>query len=67
MKYQVSMKAARVNVDLTFMEVADALKVHYQTYRNWENGKFAIPFKKLLEFCELVGVPYENLKKQNTR
>ena len=61
MIYKVSMRAARVNANLSVREVAEALDVHFQTYGNWERNKFSAPMDKIHEFCELVGVPFENL------
>lgn len=61
MSYKVSLKAARVNVDLTQSEAATKLNVCKNTIVNWESGKSAPDVNQLLRICEVYKVPFENI------
>ncbi len=56
-KFQISLRAARVNAGYTVEEVAKILHRGQQTVRNWETGKTAIPGIELQQLCELYGCP----------
>lgn len=42
--FKISLKAARVNQNLTQEEVAEKIKVSKHTIMNWEKGKNKIPY-----------------------
>lgn len=53
---QISLKAARVNCNLTQQEAANALGINKETLGNWERGKTfptALMFTKLCELYKL--------------
>ena len=60
--YKVSLKAARVNAELTQEEAANALGKSKQTIVNWENGTTDIKFKDLERLAELYKVPIEMIR-----
>lgn len=51
----ISLKAARVNVNLTQTEAAAHIGVTESTLINWEKGRKEPPFGKLLALCDLYG------------
>lgn len=58
---QITLKAARVNVELTQSAVAEKLGVSISTIKNWETGK-TFPKQPMIEkLCELYGVAYDNI------
>lgn len=62
MMYKVSMKAARINADLTLIEAADKIGVSISTVKNWE-AKKTFPNQPMIEkICEVYSVPYDMLK-----
>ena len=62
MLYKVSMKAARINANLTIAEAADKIGVGISTIKNWEAMK-TFPNQPMLEkICEVYAVPYDMLK-----
>lgn len=58
-EYRISMKAARVNADLTQEELAKALNVSKQTIVSWESGKTSPTVQKAREFCDYCKAPYD--------
>lgn len=52
----MSIRAMRVNANLTQEQVADKLGITRLAYRNKENGKTEFKLKELLVMCELFGV-----------
>lgn len=44
---KISLKAARINANLTQQEVADKIKVSKHTIINWEKGKTRIGYAHL--------------------
>lgn len=52
----MSIRAMRVNANLTQEQVADKLGITRLAYRNKENGKTEFKLKELLVLCELFGV-----------
>ena len=57
--FQISLKAARVNANMTQEDVAKVLKRNKQTIVNWENGITGIhitDFKKLAEDANFNGL-----------
>ena len=59
--YKVTLRAARVNVDILQKEAADYLGVSNKTLGNWENGITFPPADKIPAICDLYGVPYDHL------
>lgn len=66
---KISLKAARVNANLTQKEVARKLDISDVTVINWENGKTAPTVKQIYSLCSLYGctlddifLPYELAK-----
>lgn len=58
---KITLKAARVNVDLTQKEAAEKLGVSIKTLWNWENGECVPPSDKIDPICELYDIHYDNL------
>lgn len=58
---KISLKAARVNADLTQSDVARILRKTKQTIVNWENGVTEIKFNDLRTLSELYNMPMEYL------
>lgn len=54
---QISLKAARVNANLTQAEVATRLHKNKQTIVNWENGKTKVSAADLLVLCDMYKIP----------
>ena len=61
-KFKISLKAARVNANLTQEQVAKAVHRNKQTIVNWETGITDITFGDVLKLCELYGVPMEFIR-----
>lgn len=60
--FKISLKAARVNANLTQTEVANVMKITRETLRNWEN-KITCPSKVQYDkLLELYNVPYNSIK-----
>lgn len=60
--YQVSIKAARVNADLSMQQAAQLLGITERTLYEWERGKRAIPFDAIKTMCSAYNVPIELLR-----
>ena len=58
---KMSIRAARVNANLSQKEAADRLGVSNKTLGSWENGITFPPADKIPLICELYGVSYDNL------
>lgn len=58
---QITLKAARVNVNLTQANVAEKLGISISTIKNWEKGKTFPKQPKIEQLCELYGVSYDNI------
>lgn len=58
---RMSIRAARVNVNLSQKEAAEHLGVSNKTLGSWENGITYPPADKIPEICELYGVSYDDL------
>ena len=53
---KISLKAARVNANLTQEEVAKLLRKNKQTIVNWENGKTVIDVRNFTALCQLYKI-----------
>lgn len=58
---RITLKAARVNKNLTQEQVADELKVTKKTVGSWESGKTRPKLEKIEQLCELYGVSYDDI------
>ena len=54
---ELSLKAARVNANLTQKQVAEKLGKNPMTIASWEKGKTSPSIKNLYRLCKLYGVP----------
>jgi len=52
----MTVKAMRVNANMTQEDVAKALKITTLTYREKEKGRKEFKFSELIKMCELFGV-----------
>ena len=53
---QISLKAARVNAEMTQREAADRMGVDVSTIISWENGKTSPKAIQLQQLCDVYGV-----------
>lgn len=58
---RLTLKAARVNVNLSQKDAAKALNVSNKTLCSWEKGLSVPKADKIDAICELYKVPYDNL------
>lgn len=58
----MSVRAMRVNANMTQMQVAEALGITVLTYRRKEQGKIEFKFSEVLKMCELFGVSLEDFR-----
>lgn len=56
-----TLKAARVNAQLTQKAAAKAIGVSNKTLGSWENGITTPTADKIPVICNLYGVPYDQL------
>lgn len=56
---KISLKAARVNANLTQGDVAKRLKKSVQTIVNWENGKTPIDEGNFIALCVMYDIKKE--------
>lgn len=61
MSLAISLKAARVNVNLTQEEAANRIGVTKDTIRNWERGKYYPAVDKLEVMLRVYNVKYDDL------
>ena len=61
MDLKISLKAARVNANLTQQQVADKVGVRKETIISWENGKSEIKAIMLNRLCDLYRIPTSNI------
>ena len=58
---KITLRAARVNADLTQVEAAKAMGKTKQTIVNWESGASSIKYTDLVKLSELYKIPIDNL------
>lgn len=58
---KISLKAARVNANLTQEEVAKIIKVSKHTIMNWEKGKTNVGYAPLKVLSEIYNISIENI------
>lgn len=69
MSYKISLRAARINANLSQSEAAKKLNVSKDTVSNWESGKTSPNMEKLEVISRVYGIPYDmlNFLTVNTR
>lgn len=69
MDFKVSLKAARINANMTQKEAAKLLNVDKSTIISWENGKTQPKYTQFVKLSEIYGIPLEyiNFPVQKTR
>ncbi len=58
---KISLKAARVNANLTQQEVADKIKVSKHTIINWEKGRTNIGYAPLKVLSEIYNIDINSI------
>lgn len=59
---RITLKAARVNANLTREDVAKSLNVSKKTVWSWENGKTKPNLKYVEKICDLLGRSYDEIQ-----
>ena len=57
----ITLKAARVNADLTQAQLADMLGLSRQTIMDYENGAREVPTVYLIAFCHVTGFGVDDI------
>lgn len=57
----ITMKQARVGLDLSQEEMAKALEVSSWRYRKWEQNPETMPVSAAKKFCEIAGVHFDDI------
>lgn len=60
-RLKISLKAARVNANLSQEKVAKKIKKSKLTINNWENGKTEIDYANLITLCNLYSVTIDDI------
>lgn len=63
--FQVSLKAARINANLTQRQAAAILGIDITTIGKWESGKSSPRASQLKALCEAYSIPVENVALDN--
>ena len=58
---KITLKAARVNANLTQAEMAEKMGVSRDSVAKWETGRAKILAIHLFKFCEVTGVSADNI------
>lgn len=58
---KISLKAARVNANMTQDDVCREMHISKKTLGNWEQGAVNIPFISLTALSNLYNVPVDNI------
>lgn len=61
---KISLRAARINVNMTIKQVADKIGVTDEKLRNFERGRTVVSEEKLEGLLNLYGITKENLKEE---
>ena len=59
---KITLKAARVNAELTLDDVAERIGKSKQSIENWENGKTPIKYSDLIKLSELYEMPVKYIR-----
>lgn len=60
-KTKISLKAARINANLTQEAAAKSVNVEKETISRWERGKSEPKVSQAYALCELYGVPIDDI------
>lgn len=58
---KITLKAARVNANLSQQDAAEQIGVAVSTLRNWEAGKTFPTQPKIEKMCEVYGISFDVL------
>lgn len=58
---KISLKAARVNANMSQQEAAHRIGVAVSTLRNWESGKTFPNQPRIEKLCEVYGITFDVL------
>lgn len=58
---RISLKAARVNANMTQEEAAKKIDVHRQSIMAWENGDTPIKTAQLMALCQVYNVSIDDI------
>lgn len=58
---KITLKAARVNANLSQQDAAERIGVAVSTLRNWEAGKTFPTQPKIEKMCEVYGISFDVL------
>lgn len=58
---KISLKAARVNANMTQEAAAKSIDVHRQSIMAWENGDTPIKTAQLMALCQVYNVSIDNI------
>ena len=61
-EFKISLRAARINAELTQEQVTKLMGRNKQTIVNWESGKTEISFGDVLRLCQIYDVPIEYIR-----
>ena len=59
---KITLKAARVNAEMTQDEAAERMGKSKQTIVNWEHGKAAIKYRDLIKLSKIYDMPVEYIR-----
>lgn len=62
---KITLRAARVNANMTIKQVAEKIGVTDEKLRNFERGRTVVPNDKLSELLDLYGMEKEDLREEN--
>ena len=57
----ISLKAARVNANMTQEQLANKLDVSRQSVMDYENGRREVPTVYLIAFCQVTGFGVDDI------
>lgn len=60
----ISLKAARINADISQQEISKILGVSPSTISRWETGQLKVPDNIIEKYCEICKIKKEDLKLQ---
>ncbi len=60
--FKITLKAARVNKNLTQKQVSKILKISKHTLLNWENGKIQPSYIAIIALGQLYDIDINNFK-----
>ena len=59
---KITLKAARVNSELTLDDVAEIIGKSKKTIENWETGKTPIKYSDLIKLSEIYEMPVKYIR-----